>query len=185
MPKRNFVYDEVEDTSGTLQRVEPRDVASALGAEEVVSGKGGGSPFSMAALRSRLLLDIVSTGGRPGRREASLRKIAITDAEWTALDEISKLLKREGLNATPGQVAGLLLHQSLAEVLRRLDSVNPPGHIDVSSAKELTNADLEETLESVLAAAAKAEVHLEELRPVALELLRRMRDDKGVDGDDE
>ena len=63
MPKRNFVYDEVEDTSGTLQRVEPRDVASALGAEEVVSGKGGGSPFSMAALRSRLLLDIVSTGG--------------------------------------------------------------------------------------------------------------------------
>jgi hypothetical protein len=183
MAKKNLVYDRVEDQGKTLDRVDPSELAQALGAEEVASGEQGGSPFSVWALRSRLLSEVVSTGGRPGRREASLRKIPVTDAEWAALDQIARLLKREGINPTPGQVAGLLLHQSLAEVLRRLDSVTPSIGSN-SSTKPLSNADLEETLENVLAAAAKAEVHLEELRPVALELLRRMRDDDGVNADD-
>ena len=64
---------------------------------------------------------------------------------------------------TPGQLAGVLLHQSLAEVLRRLPSVTPSVDSNAASAGGMTNADLEETLESVLAAAAKAKVHLRNL----------------------
>ena len=186
MAKKDLIYDKVEDKSETLDRVDPADLARAIGAEEVTDTSAGltGSPFSMWAIRSRLLSDLVSTGGRPGRRDASLRKIAVTDAEWAALDEIAGLLRSEGVSATPGQVAGLLLHQSLAEVLRRLDSVTPSVGSDSRMTKELSNVDLKETLENVLAAAAKAQVHLEELGPVAMELLRRMRDDKDEDGDD-
>lgn len=183
MAKKNLVYERVEDESATLERVDPRELVEALGAEEFATSGAAKSPFSMWAVRSRLLSEIVSTGGRPARREASLKKIAVTDAEWAALDGIAMLLRRQGVNASAGQVAGVLLHQSLAEVMRRLDSIAPSADSE-TSATVMTNADLEETLESVLAAAAKAKVHLEELRPVALELLRQMRDDDGALGDD-
>ena len=184
MAKRKKIYERLEDRSATLESVDANKLALALGAEETGSVGRIGSAFSVWALRSRLLSDIVSTGGRPGRREASLRKIPLTDAEWAALDEVTQLLKHEGVSATPGQVAGLLLHQSLAEVLRRLDRVTPSPSVDATSAKQMTTEDLEETLESVFAAAASAKVHLDELRPVALELLRRMRDSQGAESDD-
>lgn len=180
MEKKNLIYERLDDQSPTLERVNPRDLAEALGAVESGTAVTTKSPFSMWAVRSRLLSEIVSTGGRPARRDASVRKIPVTDAEWSALDGIATLLKHDGVTATPGQVAGILLHHSLAEVLRRLDSVTPSADSNTPS-KGMTNSDLEETLQSVLAAAAKAEVHLEELRPVALELLRRMRDEVGDD----
>ena len=175
MAKRGLTYERIKDQSESLDRVDPMELPRALGAERFASGNATGSPFSMLALRSRLISDIVSTGGRPARREASLRKIPVTDAEWTALDEVAGLLRQQGVKATPGQVAGLLVNQSLAEVLRRLDSVLPASGSVGAPAPAVSNADLEETLENILATAAKAEVHLEELRPVALELLRRMR----------
>ncbi len=174
MAKRGLTYERIKDQSESLDRVDPKELARALGAGQFASGNATSSPFSMLALRSRLISDIVSTGGRPARREAALRKIPVTDAEWTALDEVAGLLRQQGVKATPGQVAGLLVNQSLAEVLRRLDSVLPASGSVGTPAPAVSNADLEETLENVLAAAAKAEVHLEELRPVAQELLRRM-----------
>jgi hypothetical protein len=183
MAKKKTIYKRVEDHSNTFERVDPKDAAFALGAEQFGSGGTGGSPFSVLALRSRLLTELVSTGGRPGRREATARKIPMTDAEWDALDEVTTLLKRDGVNATPGQVAGLLLHHSLTQVLRRLEAVTPLANRD--SSTKLTNADLEETLENVLAAAASAEVHLEQLRPVAMELLQRMKAGKGAEAEDE
>jgi hypothetical protein len=184
MAKKNIIHERVEDESQTLPRVDPRELVQALGAEELTTISAAKSPFSMWALRSRLLSDVVSTGGRPARRDASLRKVPVTDAEWAALDEIAALLKQQGVNTTPGQVAGVLLHQSLAQVLRRLDRLTPATDSDAASVNVMTNADLEEMLESVLAAAANAELHLEELRPVALELLRQMRDDDGAGGHD-
>jgi hypothetical protein len=184
MAKKNSLYEKVEDDSQTLPRVDPRELVQVLGAEEFATSSTAKSPFSIWALRSRLLSDVVSTGGRPGRRNASLRKIPVTDAEWGALDGVATLLKQKGIATTPGQVAGVLLHQSLAEVLRRLDSISPSADSKGASAFVITNADLEETLESVLAAAAKAKVHLDELRPVAMELLRQMRDDNGAGSDD-
>lgn len=183
--KKNIVYERVEDRSATLERVDPRELGSVMGAEEFAIGSAARSPFSLWALRSRLLSEVVSTGGRPARRAAALRKIPVTDAEWTALDGIVSLLKQEGVNATTGQVAGVLLHQSLAQVLRRLESVTPATTPAADASKVMTNADLEDTLETVLAAAAKAKVHLDELRPVALELLRQMRDEDEARDDDE
>ena len=175
MAKRELTYERIKDQSESLDRVDPMELPRALGAEQFASGNATSSPFSMLALRSRLMSDIVSTGGRPARREAVLRKIPVTDAEWTALDEVAGLLRQQGVKATPGQVAGLLVNQSLAEVLRRLDNVLPASGSVGAPAPAVSNTDLEETLENILAAAAKAEVHLEGLRPVALELLRRMR----------
>ena len=107
MAKRGLTYERIKDQSESLDRVDPMELPRALGAERFASGNATGSPFSMLALRSRLISDIVSTGGRPARREASLRKIPVTDAEWTALDEVAGLLRQQGVKATPGQVAGL------------------------------------------------------------------------------
>ena len=185
MARKGVVYRKVEDEGPTLERVDFRELMEALGAQDVAISSAVKSPFSLWALRARLLSEIVSTGGRPARRDASLRKVPVTDAEWAALDGIATLLKQQGVSTTPGQVAGVLVHQSLAQVLRRLDSVSPSAASDKRSETVMTNADLEETLESILAAAAKAKVHLEELRPVALELLRQMRDDDGATGDDQ
>lgn len=185
MAKKNPIFERLEDQSPTLERVEPDEIELAVGAtrDGRTVGKRAGSPFSLWALRSRLLADVISTGGRPGRKEAVARKkIPMTEAEWALLDEITRLLNRRGGKSTPGQVAGILLHQSMTEVLQRLDRVKPA---DLPPAQKLTNSELEEKVDSILAAAASAEVHLEELRPVALELLRRMRSGEGAEADDE
>ncbi len=184
MAKKNIVYERIEDESKTFDRVDPRELANALGAEEIGESAGSGSPFSVWALRSRLLSELVSTGGRPSRRQATSRKVSMTESEWVALDQITSLLKHQGVTATPGQVAGLLLHQSLTEVLQRMEQITPSRELKTNPVTRLTDTKLEETLENVLAAAASAEVQLEQLRPVALELLKRMREEKGEqDGD--
>jgi hypothetical protein len=188
MAKKNPVFERLEDQSPTLERVEPHDIDQPLGATRVARTPGTrtGSPFSLWALRSRLMTDVVSTGGRPGRKEAVARKkIPMTEAEWALLDEITRVVNRRGGKATPGQVAGILLHQSMTEVLQRLDRVAPAKPVDSPSAEKLTDSELEEKVDSILAAAASAEVHLEQLRPVALELLRRMRSSEGAEADEE
>jgi hypothetical protein len=188
MAKKNPIFERLEDQSPTFERVEPDDIEQVLGATKDAGAarKSAGSPFSLWALRSRLLTDVVSTGGRPGRKEAVARKkIPMTDAEWALLDEITRVVNRRGGKATPGQVAGILLHQSMTEVLQRLESVAPAKPVDSPSAQALTNSELEEKVDSILAAAASAEVHLEQLRPVALELLRRMRSGDGAQADEE
>lgn len=187
MSKKNPVYERLEDQSETLDRIDTQEIEEGLGFRvDPTLQAGHGSPFSLWTLRSRLMTDLVSTGGRPGRREAiSRKKIPLTENEWRLLDEITALIKARGINATPGQVAGLLLSQSMAEVLLRLDRVTPLRPVDKASAKDLTDGELEETMEGILAAAASAEVHLEQLRPVALELLRRMQAGKGAEADDE
>jgi hypothetical protein len=188
MAKKNPIFERLEDQSPTFERIEPDDIEQGLGAtrDTRTVGKRVGSPFSLWALRSRLLTDVISTGGRPGRKEAVARKkIPMTEAEWALLDEITRVLNRRGGKATPGQVAGILLHQSMTEVLQRLDRVAPMKATNSPAAQKLTNSELEERVDSILAAAASAEVHLEELRPVALELLRRMRSCEGAEADDE
>jgi len=184
MATKPNIFDRLEDQSETFDRIEPETIEHALNAKASSVRVGeAGSPFSLGAIRSRLLGELVSTGGRRGRKEAfSLKKIPLTEREWKILDEITALVKSRGVNATPGQVAGILLHQSMTEVLLRLDRVTPSerGGNTISPSK-LTDGELEETLETILAAAASAEVYLEQLRPVAKELLRRMREGKGTE----
>lgn len=187
MATKSHVYERLEDQSDTFERVEHAEIEEALGAEADSVRRGEpGSPFSLGAIRSKLLGELVSTGGRRGRKQAfSRKKVPLTEREWRVLDEITSLVKSQGVNATPGQVAGVLLHQSMTEVLLRLDRVSPSRETERASPSELTNGELEETLETILAAAASAEVYLEQLRPVAKELLRRMRAGKGAEGDAE
>lgn len=187
MANKSHVYERLEDQSQTFDRVDHSEIASALSAEatSVRSGQTG-SPFSLGAIRSKLLSELVSTGGRRGRKEAfSRKKIPMTEREWKILDEITSLIKSRGVNTTPGQVAGVLLHQSMTEVLLRLDRVSPSQETGTMPPSELTDGELEETVETILAAAASAEMYLEQLRPVAKELLRRMRAGKGAESDAE
>jgi hypothetical protein len=65
------------------------------------------------------------------------------------------------------------------------DRVAPAKSAALAHAPQLSDAELEEKVESILAAAASAEVHLQQLRPVALELLRRMSSEDGAEADDE
>lgn len=187
MAKKKRVYERLIDQSEAFERVDVREVEEALGAHaEPAADMGqGGSPFSLLTLRSRLLTELVSTGGRPGRKEAIVRKkIPLTETEWKILDQITDLLKGRGVNATSGQVAGILLHQSMTEVLERLEKVTPSRDVNANSTKDLSEKQLEETVETIFAAAASAEAHLGQLRPVAMELLRRMRLGKGSESDD-
>jgi hypothetical protein len=179
MAKKKNKFERIADNSPTYERIGAEEISRALGADS--DGKvpaRGGSPFAFWALRSRLLSDVVSTGGRPGRKEAVTRKkVPMTEAEWKLLDEITRILNMRGVKATAGQVAGILLNQSITEVLKRLDRVAPMTRAGSGRAR-LSETELEEKVESILAAAASAESHLQELRPVALELLRRMSDDQ-------
>jgi len=179
MAKKKNEFERISDSSPTYERIGIDEVSRALGADADNKGPAHrGSPFAFWALRSRLLSDVVSTGGRPGRKEAVTRKkVPMTEAEWKLLDEITRILNVRGVKATPGQVAGILLNQSITEVLKRLDRVAPAAKAGSGPAR-LSDAELEEKVESILAAAASAESHLHELRPVALELLRRMSNDQ-------
>ena len=183
MAKKTNEFERIVDTTPSHESVDAADISQALGAkadDKTLSRVG--SPFSFWALRSRLLSDLVSTGGRPGRKEAVARKkIPMTESEWALLDEITRVLNMRGVKASAGQVAGILLNQSMTEVLKRLDRVAPEAAGGSNSGQRMSEAELEEKVETILAAAASAQVHLQQLRPVARELLRRM---SAADSDD-
>ncbi len=185
MAKKANEFERIVDTSPTHEPIEAGEISQSLGAkanDRAISRVG--SPFSFWALRSKLLSDLVSTGGRPGRKEAVARKkVPMTESEWALLDEITRVLNMRGVKASAGQVAGILLNQSMTEVLKRLDRVAPKSGSD--PRQQLSETELEEKVETILAAAASAQVHLQQLRPVALELLRRMSSNDDSEGDDE
>ena len=179
--KGNTIHRKIKDESQTLRRVSAEEFQNALGLSEPSRLKAHGSPYSVAALRQRLADELGSTGGRPTRREAAVAKrIPLTASEWNMLEEITRLVRLEGLGATPGQVAGVLLHQSMTEVMTRLSRLKTSVSTTVPSAPDL-NVQLEE----VLAAAASAGEQLAQLRPVAAELLQRIRrGEAGMEVDD-
>jgi hypothetical protein len=187
MAKKKNEFERIADTSSSYERIGSDEISQLLGAKaDSKMPSRGGSPFSFWALRSRLLSELVSTGGRPGRKEAVERKkIPMTESEWALLDEITRILNIRGVKATAGQVAGILLNQSMTEVLKRLDRVAPTKSAGAGPGRQLSDTELEEKVESILAAAASAESHLQELRPVALELLRRMSSDDEGEADEE
>ncbi|MCO5169668.1 MAG: hypothetical protein M9894_25295 [Planctomycetes bacterium] len=91
--------------------MDPADVARALGAEPVGRVDARAIP-SMDGLHRELAERLRSTGGRPALEGATRRqKIPLTDADWNELERLS-----ERLDATPGQIASVLLHQVLANL---------------------------------------------------------------------
>ena len=63
----------------------------------------------------------------------------------------------------------------------QLEKVSPPDNKGSQALQKISDDTLAEKVEEILAAAASAEAHLENLRPVAQELLRRMREGKGTE----
>ena len=97
------------------QSVGPEVIAKALGADEIVSRENvHGSPISLHALRQELENRIRSTGGRPALEGATkIQKIPLKPEDWSRLEELADELSRQGVSATAGQVASVMVHSQL------------------------------------------------------------------------
>ncbi len=111
--------------SGSVARsIEPDTIAEALGAEVVSRDNVHGAPIALHALRRELESRIRSTGGRPALEGATkIQKIPLKPEDWSHLEELADKLSREGVSATAGQVASVVLH-------RQLERLAPSGTRD-------------------------------------------------------
>lgn len=116
----------VRNIGRTLPKVDATLVAERLGAQQSLTPEvehRGGMP-ALLALRQELARRLISTGGRPGLAGTERRqKIPLADADWEALEELARGISDEQLNPTPGQVASVLLHNALQEILRKTKQV--------------------------------------------------------------
>ncbi len=100
---------------GTVaQPVGPKAIAKALGAEIVSRENVHGAPISLYALRRELERRIRSTGGRPALEGATkIQKIPLKPEDWSRLEALADELSRQGVSATAGQVASVMVHSQL------------------------------------------------------------------------
>lgn len=102
--------------AGTAARsVGPEAIAKALGAAAIVSrGNVQGAPISLHALRRELESRVRSTGGRPALEGATkIQKIPLKPEDWSRLEKLADELSRQGVSATAGQVASVMVHSQL------------------------------------------------------------------------
>ena len=100
---------------GTVaQQVRPEAIAKALGAEIVPRENVHGAPISLHALRQELESRVRSTGGRPALEGATkIQKIPLKPEDWSRLEALAGELSRQGVSATAGQVASVMVHSQL------------------------------------------------------------------------
>jgi len=157
-------------TVRAAKRIEPEEVAAALGAE--ITGEIEDArldPVAFHALHKNISANLQSTGGRPARStKTSRKKVSISDAEWADLEKLAAILRKKGVKTTPGQVAGFLLENSLQKLK------SPATDPEVASA----DSSVEDQADQLLEAAASASAPREKLKPVAEELLKEMRNKK-------
>jgi hypothetical protein len=93
----------------------PGVIAKALGAEQVERTENvHGAPISLHALRRELESRVRSTGGRPALEGATkIQKIPLKPEDWSRLEELAARLARQGVSATAGQVASVMVHRQL------------------------------------------------------------------------
>lgn len=106
----------VRHTGRTLPKVNPTEVARALGAEQVENLGGGavGSPHALFAIREEIAKRLLSTGGRPSLRGTSRRqKVPLTPEDWSTLERVASELSDDDHRITAGQVASALVHERL------------------------------------------------------------------------
>jgi len=101
--------------AGTAVRsMTPDVVAKALGAEVVSRENAHGAPINLHALRRELESRVRSTGGRPALEGATkIQKIPLKPEDWSRLEELAARLSRQGVSATAGQVASVMVHSQL------------------------------------------------------------------------
>jgi ribonuclease HII len=105
-------------------------------------------PATFTSVLQSAVKSIQSKGGRPGRVEETLRKkIPLTEIEWQNLEVVTHTFQQLGVSISTGQVASLLINDSLQKLLPTIEAVN----------NEMTK----------LQAAAKADSNPQELLPIS------------------
>lgn len=105
------------DRGQWLARVEPAEVAAALGAmpaaDETTRPQ---SPLGLFAVRQGLAERLRSTGGRPGLGELRRQKIPLSEADWPVLVSLAEALADEDVHPAAGRLASESLHRRLSEL---------------------------------------------------------------------
>jgi hypothetical protein len=109
----------IDTTPSTVSRLDPDEVARALGAEPTpakVSITLG--PITLYAVRMELFQRLQSHGGDPSREGNNLQPtIPLGDEEWHKLEELAaQIAASTGLSPSPGQVGSVLLSLALRSV---------------------------------------------------------------------
>jgi hypothetical protein len=135
----------IRDTSPCLPRVEPSQVAAALGAEPAaVSLDAALAPITLFAVREELVKRLQSSGGRPALAGTTRRaKIPLSDEEWLQLEELAATISSPGFAPSAGQVASVLLTLSVQAVSSRLGESE--GEASSSLTRELAARTLAES----------------------------------------
>jgi hypothetical protein len=179
MAKQIKTYRKIKDSSATYELIGQHELESGLG----VRAGGAAAPQSavrypsLAVLRKQLQGELVSDGGRPRRAGTVVtRRVPMTEAEARSLDSLTDDLRESGLTVTTGQVAGVLLRERLGAAYGEAPA---KGETDAGHVI----SQMEEVFDRILAAAASAKEELEALRPVAEELIERMKAGRGIESD--
>jgi hypothetical protein len=91
----------IRDISPKQPRIDPAEVAAALGAE-ATGIKVEGGHGAMLAVAAQL-----------GKRQATRRLIRLNDEQWQQIEDLAASFASDGFKPTPGQVAAALLSLSL------------------------------------------------------------------------
>ena len=104
----------IRHSGPAFSTVGPDVVAKALSAEAVRREGVRGAPISLHALRRQLEARVRSTGGRPSLEGATkIQKIPLKPEDWVRLEELAAQLCQQGVSATAGQVASVMVHRQL------------------------------------------------------------------------
>ncbi len=116
----------IVSTSEPQRRIDPAQVAKALGAKDAHEPQGTeltGSPPSLFGLRQELYRRLRSTGGRRSLEGAGRRhKIPLIEGDWERLGELARASESETVHPSPAQVASLLLHRAIKELEQEVSS---------------------------------------------------------------
>ena len=115
-------------TGPTEERLDPAEVAKALGGEPI-PGKIEGNPGPVVkyALRREIMRHRLSTNNRPDTEAAEPLKLPVSEADWKRLEEIAASLEEKGFSATPGRIASLLLSVAI-QAVKQTDGAETNGN---------------------------------------------------------
>ena len=122
-------------TSSTAARLDPADIARALGAEPAgVTREGALAPPTRFAVQQELFNRLQSSGGRPALEGTTRRaKIPLSDQEWQQLEALAASVSATGFAPSAGQVASVLL----TAALKQLAAQGLDGQPDSALTREL------------------------------------------------
>jgi hypothetical protein len=118
LPGPGSTQRRVQLTGSAQRRIDPAEVAAALGAERAAGeAKGNPGPVVLYALRSEIMRRRQSKGGRPGIEGSPQRvKIPLGSQDWQKLEELAAAMTTPGFCPSPGQVASVLLSLAIRSV---------------------------------------------------------------------